>query len=702
VVLILILAVLRLYHLDADPPTDLSKSTDVYTDPGQYTLWARMYVQSGQFNPFNDYRFVFFLRSSVTALAVIVFKLVGTGVWQSNLVGFLYAFGALLLFAAFIRKISGNLAAAIFLLFAGLDYNLLFYGRLPFLENAMAFYGFLALVLAIYGNKWWWFLLSGMSLAAAIFFGKVLGMVFLFPFACLMVYRFFHDSPNLPKISFRFLAMFAGGFVLVTLIWYFVSYRPMQAQVAGYLQEQTVSLYGSPEGLKSIDDFFYKMVTFGIFTSLFPRMPIPALLSALFLGMILFHVARWRSWRSGFGTWNGGHVFIAAMIIAFYGALMIWNYRPLRYELILIYPICGAAAVILDRMLKPWAPTDITRTPILFYLFCFLTAMTPVYQLYGRVIEGSGGEFYYTDFKYLLWVICVVVTAAVVGIMVLYRKGKLPYQTWPVRALVALLVFVVVATAVSRYYFWLQRPTYINRDMSRDLAMVVSPEAIISGPYGPNMTEETNLKSIIHMFGVSKADPDLFRRYPITHLLVDEPNETRARQDYPDLMKNAVHVMSYVIGASKVKLIRVAGNTGNRQADSYPKSLLELAQDNFSSGLIETATAYSRKFMAAHPNCASACMFLGNLADKMKAYDEAESMMKKAVEISPTTYVLRKRLAEFYRDRFAATSLDDFRQKGLEQYEKAIFFAPDITQLQEDCKKLRTHEAWQLKPDSTL
>ena len=59
----------RTWRLEADPPATVSGSTDIYTDPPQYTLFAKMYAQDGDFNPYDDNRYVFFLKSSVTALA---------------------------------------------------------------------------------------------------------------------------------------------------------------------------------------------------------------------------------------------------------------------------------------------------------------------------------------------------------------------------------------------------------------------------------------------------------------------------------------------------------------------------------------------------------------------------------------------------------------------------------------------------------
>ncbi len=62
---------------------------------------------------------------------------------------------------------------------------------------------------------------------------------------------------------------------------------------------------------------------------------------------------------------------------------------------------------------------------------------------------------------------------------------------------------------------------------------------MISGPYGPALTQDNHFGSVIHMFGVTQADKELFSKYPITHLVMDDGNEKRAREDYAEMMSRA-------------------------------------------------------------------------------------------------------------------------------------------------------------------
>ncbi|MFQ5454295.1 MAG: hypothetical protein ACE5D6_08930, partial [Candidatus Zixiibacteriota bacterium] len=504
VLLLVVILYIRLYQLGADPPVGLSISTDVYTDPPQYTLFAKMFCQTGDFNLLNDYRFVFFIKSGVTALAVVVFKLLGVSLWSSNFVGLLYSLGALFLFFLFVRKQFGRLAGIFFLVLISSDFNHIFYGRLPFLEHAMAFYGFLSIVILCYFPNKMGTILAGVSLAVSIFFSKILGVIFLFPFFCYFVYSFQYEGR---KNKLKTTGMFAIGFTIVTIFWLFYSYLPMKQRVSSYIQEQTISLYGFPEALESFSTFIFKLVSFGDRTMLFQRMKIPALLGTFLLGMILFHLAKGKPWKHRFGMFNSGHIFITTMIIAFYGSLMIWNYQPLRYQIILIYPFYGAAAVVLKMLWRKWQNTELEKVPYLFFLFCYPLVLVPLYQFYSYYIESTVGGFFFDDYIYSVAIGAFVLTAIIFVIITLFKKNKIPKKPVLGKILAAIIIGLVFQKGYTDYEFWWARPTFTIRDNSIDLGNILSPEAVLSGPFGSLLTLQNDLPGIIHMFGVSKADP---------------------------------------------------------------------------------------------------------------------------------------------------------------------------------------------------
>ncbi|MEK7775195.1 MAG: hypothetical protein AAB305_04855 [Candidatus Zixiibacteriota bacterium] len=677
-----IILVMRTIYLDADPPTGLSVSSDVHTDPAQYTHYARNYVLTGEANPFNDDRFAVFMKSSVNMLAIGVFKLFGVGLWQSNTVAVFYSFGALLCLFLVLRRIAGNAAGFVFLITAGVNYNLTFYGRVPFLEHAVAFWGFLALALITCSASGWAFALAGIALGASIFFSKIFGVVFLFPFAVWFVYRYFYESRE--KL-FRNAACLIGGLGMMALFWYFYLYLPMQSQVSSYFTEQSLSLYGAPDGLKSVDDFIFKMVTFGDGSELYNRMPITALLALAAMGMLAWRISFKQSWKKGFSEWTSGHLFLVAMTIAFYGSLMIWNYRPLRYQIILIYPTYALAAIVLVRMFtkaalksepaKTEAPPVSTAFPWLYYVLLFPLMLILAYKAHAWFSAMSGSETVWSDDRVWIYMLAILLTALVGGAIYTLRAGILQVQNSLLQICAVVMIAGMVLHGLFNFGYWVTRPSYSTVDNARDLAEILNPGAVISGPYGPGFSLSSNIPSVIHMFGVAKIDTWLFRKYPITHLLLDESNEESARKNYPEIMSEAHHFRTFFIGNRKVRLFRIAGATDNPIADSYRRSDLEEAVIGFLEGS-DSGNEPALRFATAHPRNVSSVLLMGERAEVLGMYDVAESMFQKAIEFSSTNANLYVRAGTFCKDRWVENGDPAMKEKARKFLERASHFAP--------------------------
>ncbi len=684
-VLIVVLLGMRLVHLDADPPLDLSGSTDVYTDPPQYTLFARLFVQDGAFNPYNDQRLPFFLKSTVTALATVVFTIGGVSLWTSNLVGLLFAFGSLLLVFVVMVRIGGWPAAIVYLLFAGLNYNLLFYGRLPFLEHAMTFWPLLGFTILIYGRSNFAHFLAGACLGIGIFFGKIIGVVFLFPFVCLLLYGFLFGER---RKRWTPVIWFTVGALIITAAWFFFSYLPTQRQVTGYIGEQAVSLYGAPEGLESIDSFFRKMASFGYISHLFPRMAIVSLLAVGFLSIVFFRAGHIKRWFHEDTTAAAGCIFIAAMIVGFFGSLMIWNYRPLRYQLVLIYPFCAAAALLVRWLWGALKSDGNGPQPWLFYVIFWPVLYVMLHQAMRGLESDLGFTYVYEDTKLSIG---LFTTALLIGFAFTWRSiSRLspPYLLPVRRGLLVGLVALSTIFAVADWHYWFQRPTWQARQQGRDLGKAIAPDAILSGPYGPLLTLESGHDAIIHMFGVSQPDPELFKRFPITHLLLDRANERRARADYGALMDSSYHLYTYHVGTRPVRLFSIFEQTGHPRADAYQPSILEQAYLAGIRDSIDLSNALAVKYVQDYPDNITGNMLLAERAALAGHSREAGLLFKKAVEFAPANYDLNARLAEFLADQYDKTGLPEYRSAALKYYDTAIRLAPTLSAIRDARREL--------------
>ena len=668
---------MRGYKLDADPPIGLSVSTDVYTDPTQYTLFAKQKVLTDDFNPYNETRFVFFLKSSVTLLALLIFKIFGVTVEASNFVGLFYSFCGLLLFYLIIRKIANPLAGFLYLILIAINYNQIFFGRLPFLEHAMIFYAFLSLALLTYCKKIFWYILAGASLAVGIFFGKVIGLVFLAPFFGYFVYQYIiEDKKNVKE----FIA-FSLGFSAIVIFWYSFSYLPLQSQVSSYVGEQAISLYGTPEAFDSFDNFIWKYLSLGNDSKLFTRMRIPWVLSAFFTCLFLFKFFDKGKLKEKLQSLNSGQFFLILMMISFYGALMIWNYRPLRYQLVLIYPVYATASILLAQFFAKRTEPNTNKVPTMYLPTLFLVFYPLVYQFYGYYIDQSDGAFYYDSYKYVVTAWALFVAFVFYGAIILYRK----YQNLIPQNVLKVIPLIIVASIyffnIGGYLYWSERPTFTAKDNSQDFGQIISPSAVVSGPYACAFTVENKIGTIIHMFGVSEADTNFFKNEPITHLLLDEGNEIRAKEDYPYLMDSAKLIMTYHVGLKKVRLYRIAGYTGNQIADNYQLSPYEQLVEQYDDGKGTINNDLAVEIISKNPDNIACYTFLAEAAEIDSIYQLSEMMFKKAVEFSPTNYNLNARLAKYYQDRFNESNDVTYKAKSKFYYEQAIKYAPTTTSL---------------------
>lgn len=670
----------RSYHLNADPPVGLSISDDVYTDHGQYTLFAKQKIETGNFNPYNDNRFAFFLKSSVTVLSFLFFKMFGVSLTVSNAVGLFYSFGSLLLMFLIVRKSENSLASIIYLVLIIFNYNQLFYGRLPFLEHAMTFYGFLGLTLLLYCPRMFGYILAGLSLGVGIFFGKIIGAVFMAPFAVYLFYRWYVEK----EIKFWHLLFFAGGFSATLIFWLFFSYLPMKEQVAGYVGEQAFSLYGSPESLESLDNFIWKLVTLGYDSRMFERMVVPIYFGICFIGLVIYRLINKDILKEKMKKLNSTHLFIAVAIVAFYFSLMIWNYRPLRYQLVLIYLVTAGASVVISRIISKVKVVEIEKkkVPYWFIVPLFFMIFILVYQSFGKILEISGySDYSYDNYKYITAAWSALITVAVYYFMRLYYQEGfekiVPFLRYPI----IVLVLIVMITGAVRYFSWMPRATYTIEDINRELPMLIGSNAVVSGPYAPLLTINNDLGTIIHMFGVSQADPELFKKYPMTHLLMDAGNKIEAKKDYPGIIDSAVLMTTYRVGENVVDLYRLAEFSENREAKNYIETPYELFLDEY----IISGGDFDRnkliRLVQMIPSNMSLYSLMAEEAEKDGEETLAETMYKKAVEFSPTNYHLIARFAKFYENQYRVNNNKRYIKQAIELYEKALFYSPDNKKL---------------------
>jgi tetratricopeptide (TPR) repeat protein len=157
-----------------------------------------------------------------------------------------------------------------------------------------------------------------------------------------------------------------------------------------------------------------------------------------------------------------------------------------------------------------------------------------------------------------------------------------------------------------------------------DLEVILGSGAVVSGPYGPALTIDTDLHSFIHLFQVAEVDPNLFRDNPITHLAMDISNFREAVKNYPQLEQIAP-VARYYIRDIEVGLYRVSRLFQNPEANSYSESAVERSLDFIKRQQPDSALTILEPLYAAHPESRTVSLALADcyrLGGEMRqAYD---------------------------------------------------------------------------------
>jgi hypothetical protein len=636
----------RVAYIDADPPMGITRSQDFSTDPFQYVYFAENSVAHGNSNPYHDPRFAQWEKSSENTLAWVVFNLLGTGRTQGNAVGVIFNLAAVWLLALALKNFGSRFGALLFAVIASFDFTLVWFARTPFLEACQNFWLCGAVYLFSRGRDHWLFYASaGLTCAVAAFFGKMIALFMVGSFTATWLLLYFNDPENRKAVQNSAIRFYAG-FGAATIVWLVAVYLPSSSQVSGYLSEQAVGLYGAPKALESFSLFIWQFATLVWESELFAKMPVVAILAFLFGAGMLSRFARRPSGKKLFGDFNVGWVILLLWFAVGYLALFPWNYRPLRYQTTLMFPAMAMAGVALAAAydhLRHRAPTATkAKSPeklnlnivvmAALWAIWFLPLLSSILLEVGSDTSGSLANSYLKEpLPYAFVMLLIGGLAALVYKAVGRVSSRL--LTFSIVASGVVVVFLIGWNAV-KFVSWAGERQYSLVSADRDLGALVNKDAVVSGPYATALTQENRLGCVIHMFGVKKADKDIFTKFPVTHLVMDEGNEKRAREDYPEIMKNANFITRYLIRGIPVRLYCIGGLTGNAQAARYAPTDYERAQGFIAERNDDSATTYLRRYLSSGTPNYSANLYAADGLVSEKKYGDALAFYRKALDFS--------------------------------------------------------------------
>ncbi|MBD3298132.1 MAG: hypothetical protein GF341_05710 [candidate division Zixibacteria bacterium] len=687
VVVLLILAA-RFVHLGADPPTDVSWSHALFTDPPQYTSYARNAVVFGEWNPIGDDRLIFFQKNITGIVTYIVFAILGPDVSSGQLVAILLNLLALAFAIGIAHRSYGFYAGVGTGLFLSLNYLFVSYSRMPFLEVASNASLVAGLYFLLSSRKIWWMaILAGLVAGLGTFFGKVTALhaapMFLLT-AILIGWQAESDSKG--RRWARPIG-YAAGLLVIYGAWYVYAYMPASQQVLDYLQEQSLSLYGTPVGLTSLSGFINQWFSFSINNRLLTWGPVFSVLGILgMVGLVVRNLPHW-SFRDVLKQMDPTALAVVGWFWSAWAAFMPFNYRPVRYQIVLLIPLAIAAGWLVSTALvgtytrpRKERPRSVSWWAILPLAVIFATTLQVMVMPHvlnmNRADALSRGITLASLFGIVLAAILVVIKRKETGGSLVSAPTR-SALSW---AVVALLVVFLVNQG-RHFVRWWSNPQYSIEYANRDLKRILSHEAVLTGGYGTPLAQSDSMKTFPAMFGVSEVDRDFFATFPVTHVAeVDDQNQP-FNKNYPGIAGRAPRVTTYTIRNLPVKIVRVAEFGGNPQAEQYPLSAYEDMRRRTADLTLDSLLTFLPAWIADSGNHFSGWRWLGDAYSRANRLEDALDAYEHAAAFFPDDFFLWAQIGDISWEYYRTGGATEYGDRAIESWSRALELNPRNPQL---------------------
>jgi 4-amino-4-deoxy-L-arabinose transferase-like glycosyltransferase len=581
-------AYLRFNHLTADPPENLSWSLSPFTDEGHVVINARDKLFFGQWNLDDFFRMG--ISSLVTVSTYIVFKIFGYGFAQARSITIFFSLLSILFLFLVVKKEMGRKFALFGSVFLAFNYVYLMHNRLAMEETPMLFFILLCIFFWQMGKEIsWFFLLSGFSLAVATFFVKILALFFI-PVLILDFLRFKWSSLRYEFRLKKFKPIFylGVGFLCGFLIWLFSIYLPYKTEVTNYI---IANSFKSPAGKPgTFFEFLKNFLRLGESDRLFGRMPIVFIL-------VFFYLLYWvKDFKSKFKNYSslrqaqGGErsrttIEFISVIWFFWGMIFLasTNYHPIRYQMILIPPLCILAGLALGKLtelkeIKIGSSLKIA-TLVFWWIILFVFSYGLIYLWLNYILRNYQSfiplvstftsdvrGWFYGKANLLsnhsaLSIRAIILAFIILGAMVLSRSlKKLKYglKITPIFKIffvgVILLLFFIIQ--LNQYQSWSENVSYSLYDISRDLRSL-PPGSAIAGPWAGAVCMENDHYALVMQAFANKDR--VLERFKITHLIIFKGGweDKYFSENYPEVMKNAVLLRQYIVRGNPLLLYKI-------------------------------------------------------------------------------------------------------------------------------------------------
>jgi 4-amino-4-deoxy-L-arabinose transferase-like glycosyltransferase len=524
--LILLFTGMRLVHINADAPLDLSISAATYTDEGFKTYEPRNKVLFGdwKWTPEDEYE-GWAKKSPLTALPYVwIFRHFGVSYASIRSLSILYAFLTMIVLFIFLHRNYGRTAALTGLLLYGANFFTAMYNRLGLYETHLLFYivvsllGFTELFRPFRERKedeggteyqakkimvrTLYVLIAFSGLAGGFFIKRNILIILPSIAPALLIYigcRFKKSE----KFMNRTLIFFIAAFFLVYLV--FAELGELKVKLAFLLI--SIKVFGQPLAAFipfTAFDPLQKVLSKGMYMEFLFLQPFTFVIGFLF-ALYTFHTYMRRERRSLLD------LIVASWIIFGFVFTTTLYYSPSRYYLLLVVPLIIAAARFIADFadLKMFSfVTEKKKFPhnamfAIFLLFSllytgvvFFVQAVPV-SVRSRLVDALYPAFINGDLSSALPIIgaLILIELACIVITILNRRRILGLMKLP--KFPSIVLSIVLALQIFQYGKWLFFHEHQLYTASRQLGRELPAGAVLAGSWSAGLVVENRLRAII-------------------------------------------------------------------------------------------------------------------------------------------------------------------------------------------------------------
>ncbi len=660
--------------LDSDPPLYFEGSgQSLSTDPYQYTFHARNKVLFGEWDPLGDKKWEVFKTTLVSGVSYTIFSLFGVSQFNADAAGLILTLLAIFIFAFALRRFigpTGIMAVLIFLLFNKI---LFVYGRLPYNENGVLFWGALIFLIFVeFRQNLLGKIFLGVLVMLAGMSGKIFGFIYFVP----LVFSVWFENRGNRILDIVIMAL---SLAVSTVIWTIIVYGADFGLLIDYLFHQSVGLYGFPDTLRSPLAFLERLVSFGNDSRLF------YLSGAIGIGALLSIVIILRT-RPADLRKNIPIFFLIIWLTAGFLFFMIGNYRPVRYSYMLLFPM---AALIGYSFFESGKYKEvIQQRPLIWRIILFGVIWVFLEQVSFSFYINEG---FLAVYKWLVWM-NLIPALAITYFEMKFSLSKLLFKKSVTGALVILLILLALTDFGNSYHTWQVENSCNLKEAGEDLAQILGPDAVISGPMAPSLIAQNHLKGLIYAVGISEDDPDLFKKFPVTHFAIDANGTSTVAEEFPCL-KEAVPIADYWVRDADILVGKINLVTGNQQAAEYRPTDYEIGRKFFLARQYDSAGIYFERFASRYPDNKSVLHSLSELYALTGQPELGLKLIQKAAALYPRDFSIQMALASYFQRSFVATGDKTYQKLAEECYLRVTRMNP--YQVDEAAELIRKISAFQ-------